>query len=197
MRAKNLSAHAAYTIALPPEQITFPWEPVERDMATIKKARFRQGDFDCLLKLHMDFDYRFTECRGEFTGTWKPGVIDYPPARHDRSLPRYFLPEISVEEHRDDLEKQGYSRGVAEELARQYVREDMLIAADPESRGYAAYGVTAQIFWRGVEVAYAGLWGIETADRKYDEDPYLDECANSVLHDALKDARKKVAELQA
>lgn len=39
---------------------------------------------------------------------------------------RYFLPQTTYAEHRHSLSAMGYSRGVADQLARRYVREDML-----------------------------------------------------------------------
>jgi len=109
---------------------------------------------------------------------------------HDKGNNRtldFFVPMMSVEEHREGLVKIGYSKGVAEELARSYCKADYerMLALD---RGEWCYlGIMAKAVVsipcngnsRRLEtLTSGGLWGIES-----DSGEYLDEVAQEQLED--------------
>jgi hypothetical protein len=103
----------------------------------------------------------------------------------------FFIPQQSVPEIREDLQARGYSRGVAEEMARAQIRQDF---RRMESYGdsWAIIGIEAEAVvkyrlgsggdWRIERLSSGGLWGIES-DGGGD---YIEE----VEHDELKDLRE-------
>jgi len=162
---------------------TLPWEPSKGKNA-VKQVRLEREGFTCLLTIQYDDDHDFTEFRGKFTDTYEEHAMENPNHRLERNTYRYFIPENTVAEHR-------------KEQARNYVREDMLIALDPSAQGYAAYGVTALVMLEGVELAESSCWGIEIGGLCYDHDPFLEECALEELETALREAKEKLVKLQA
>ena len=120
---------------------------------------------------------------GEFTGihpggnALKRGSVFEHDKGNNRTLD-FFVPMMSVEEHRQGLVKIGYSKGVAEELARSYCKADYerMLALD---RGEWCYlGIMAKAVVsipcngnsRRLEtLTSGGLWGIES-----DSGDYLD-----------------------
>lgn len=97
---------------------------------------------------------------------------------------RYFIPANSVEDHRKGLSRLGYSRSQAEEMAREYCRQDYeriealnrgewhFIGIQVEAR--VSYGVEPNGHRRLEWFTSSGLWGIES-DSSTD---YLIEVAN-------------------
>lgn len=186
------------------QEITFNWEYVNRH-DLVKRAEFEKDGFTCLVEVHLDTDYDFAEFRGTFTNTWEPNAIVCPLTNVDFTCYKYFVPENTAEYHEKELLKQGKSPMDAYILAKQYEREDMLIAGTPEKMGYAAYGVTCEVsremrqgarYVKKVVLGEAGLWGIEIGDHQYDSAPYIDECANEMVQEALEDAKRTLKFLQ-
>jgi hypothetical protein len=176
-------------------QQTLPWQP-SKGRDEVKKVRVEREGFTCWLTIQYDYDYNFGEFRGKFTDTYEEHALENPNHRLERNTYRYFIPEITVAEHRKGLSELGMARSEAEEQARKYVREDMLIALDPSAQGYAAYGVMALVMLEGVELAESSCWGIEIGELRYDHDPYLEECALEELEAALREAKEKLLKLQ-
>lgn len=107
----------------------------------------------------------------------------------------YFIPAISVSEHRDSLKKAGYSKGVAEEMARQYCREDYQRMESYNRGDWNMVGVKAAITlririskgnWILQRIESPGIWGIESdAGEIYLDEIYQEEC--SVLMSMLQE----------
>src|SRR6266704_332101 len=81
----------------------------------------------------------------------------------------------------------------ARKEAQRQVNEECLIAADPESQGIIAVGVTATIHYKGVKLGNASIWGVELTS---ENDSYIDELANEELAQALTEAKETLAELR-
>lgn len=129
---------------------------------------------------------------GEFTRTPQPrdqinrqSVI----VLHEHNREVYFVPPTGVEEIRRELSKLGYSRGVAEEMARRQVREDMerldayqdgkwdMLGCLAEAT--VSYPVDKHGNRRLEKFTLGGLWGIES-----DSDPdYLRQVEKEELAD--------------
>jgi len=131
---------------------------------------------------------------GEFTGRnqdgddLKRGSVFEHDKGNNRTLD-YFVPMMSVEEHRKGLVKMGYSKGQAEEMSRSYCKADYerILALD---RGDFCYiGIKAKAVVsipipnnpgcvRLETLTSGGLWGVES-----DSGDYLDEVAQEELND--------------
>lgn len=112
-------------------------------------------------------------------------VIEYPEGPGRTS---YFIPQISVQEHRDGLQKIGYSKGMAEYLARLYVRRDYQRYREFMSGDICHIGIRAR-----ATVSYSighgnrriefftsgGLWGIESDSG----DDHIEEIETEELDD--------------
>ena len=135
-----------------------------------------------------------TSWLGEYTDDY-PGdyelqrgsAFDRKPTGHEF---KYFVPANSVEDHRQGLSKMGYSRSQAEEMAREYARQDYkrmeaLNAGDWHFIGIQAqarisYGTNPNGTDRRLEwFTSGGLWGIESDSG----DEYLTEVAKDELAD--------------
>lgn len=127
------------------------------------------------IKVQID-EHPDTSYLGEYTDDY-PGdyelqrgsAFDRKPSSHEF---RYFVPMNSVEDHRKGLSKLGYSRSQAEEMAREYCRQDYKRMEALNAGEWAFMGITAE-----ARVSYAagpnghrrlewltssGLWGIES-----------------------------------
>lgn len=172
---------------------SFAWQELHYGKgAPVKYAVLERDGFECVISVYYDYDHDWCSGRGQFTDTWEEGVILNPGFRGDYRTFRYFIPEVSIAEHRAELQKKGYARAAAEEMARKYVYEDAKIAADPTQAGYGAYGVVVVAKFQDVELGTDSLWGIELDD----EDSYLDEVAQECLCETIAEAKKKLQELR-
>lgn len=95
-------------------------------------------------------------------------AFDRKPGRNEL---RYFVPMNSVEDHRKGLSRLGYSRSQAEDMAREYCRQDYQRMEALNEGQWAYMGITAE-----ARVSYSsgngsrrlewltssGLWGIES-----------------------------------
>lgn len=127
------------------------------------------------IKVQLD-EHPDTSYLGEYTDDY-PGdyelqrgsAFDRKPGRNEL---RYFVPANSVEDHRHGLSRMGYSRSQAEEMAREYCRQDYKRMEALNEGQWAFMGITAE-----ARVSYAagpnghrrlewltssGLWGIES-----------------------------------
>ncbi len=93
--------------------------------------------------------------------------------RHrERHTYKYFTPAMTVGEHRRGLSKLGYSRGVAEELARYYCRRDFERMEGYNRGDWWMVGIWAEaavVIHNVVQtISSGGLWGVESdAGRDY------------------------------
>jgi hypothetical protein len=133
---------------------------------------------------------------GEYTD--RPKVIDLGAALSrgeviqvhngsDHRRYRYWNPCNSVASHRRELEKKGYSKGVAEEIARSYVRNDYdrmqaYDRGDWQMQGCVAKAKVSYSLPQGRRIEHfqsGGLWGIESDS----DGSYLLEVAKEELFD--------------
>lgn len=130
---------------------------------------------------------------GEFTSDYqdtddiKRGSV----FEHDKGNHRthdFFVPAISVQEHRKGLQKMGYSKGESERLARSYCKADYDRMLALEAGEFCFIGIMAEACIsyptgnngdRRLEwLSSGGLWGIES-----DSDDYLKEVEKEQLED--------------
>lgn len=127
------------------------------------------------IKVQLD-EWPDTSHLGEYTDE-HPGhdelqrgsAFDRKPGRNEL---RYFVPAHSVQEQRQGLSKMGYSRSQAEDMAREYCRQDYRRMEALNEGEWHYMGITAE-----ARVSYAsgpnghrriewftsgGLWGIES-----------------------------------
>lgn len=95
---------------------------------------------------------------------WKPG---------DSRTLEYFIPAISVDEHKEGLRRLGYAKGVAETLARSYCRQAFTRAEGLDAGDWCYIGIMAKATvktpvdhnpgcFRLETFTSGGLWGIES-----------------------------------
>lgn len=103
----------------------------------------------------------------------------------ERNEYKYFIPAYSVSEHRNDLQKIGYSKGVSEEMARQYCKSDF-DRMEAYNRGdWYAIGIIAEAIielpcngYKKMQViSSGGLWGIDSDSGS----KYIEEIENEQL----------------
>ncbi len=180
------------------ETIIFEWEDAHTN-GMVKFAFLQVEQFNATINVVYDYDHDFTESRGTFTSKWENGAIKNPRAKYERNVFEYFLPEYTEEERYKDLlitmhDVPGVTRETAaRKEAQRQVNEECLIAADPESQGIIAVGVTATIHYKGVKLGNASIWGVELTS---ENDSYIDELANEELAQALTEAKETLAELR-
>lgn len=101
---------------------------------------------------------------------------------------QYFVCAVTVDEHRRELQRMGYSRQVAEEMARRYCRSDFERAEAYSNGHWHMIGIVAKATVsrpignsaRRLETLQSsGLWGIESDS----DTAYLMEVAQEELHD--------------
>lgn len=129
-----------------------------------------------------------TSYLGRFTDSWEPGAVANPEAHYSWRTLRWFVPEITYDEHRHGLSSLGFSRGVSDALARRYVRQDMDAAREPE---HYVVTVTASA---GAELGRAAVHGVDRPDPSYLHailDDLVDEAvdaADAVRHEICTSA---------
>lgn len=146
------------------------------------------------IKVHID-EHPDTSWLGEYTDEY-PGDDELKRgSAFERNVSRgfdfkYFVPANSVQDHRKGLSRMGYSRSQAEDMAREYCRQDYarmealssgqwhFIGIQAEAR--VSYGTNPNGTDRRLEwFTSGGLWGIES-DSNID---YLLEVANDEFAD--------------
>jgi hypothetical protein len=146
-----------------------------------KTEEFEQDGFAIKVKMDWDSDGD-TSYLGEMNYRWRPGAI-----ADDENKQTYFHPAISIQSHRDSLNKMGYSKGVAEEMARGYVYHDKKrLMSYGDSWSYV--GLKVEVYLDGIELASDSVYGIESDSS---EDYFISEIEN-LLHCALEDANKNM-----
>lgn len=130
---------------------------------------------------------------GEFTSDYQDSddIKRGSVFEHDKGNHRthdFFVPTISVSEHRKGLQEIGYSKGEAERLARSYCRSDYERILALERGDFCFIGITAEACVsyptgnngdRRLEwLSSGGLWGIES-----DSGEYLNEIEQEQLSD--------------
>lgn len=168
---------------------SLPKIEIQRDVYGHYKGEWQQDGFD--LRLHTRIDTSpDLSWMGKFTSNWVPGAIAHEPARHDRTLHRWFVPGISYEEHFNQLIIMKYGKSEADRLARQYVKRDY-----DRLRKYGddweMLGVIVTVSLSDVEFAENSLWGIESDS----DEEYFIEVADELATQGLLEAKRKMQEL--
>ncbi len=124
---------------------------------------------------HIFDEHPHTDWLGTWTNEADPddikrhAVIRWKP--HDCSTMDFFVPGNSLDNHRRSLQKMGYSKGQAEQMARQYVREDYNRMKALDAGEFCFIGIQAEALVsydegqgnRRLEwFTSGGLWGIES-----------------------------------
>jgi len=133
---------------------------------------------------------------GEFTSDYQDSsdIKRGSVFEHDKGNSRthdFFVPAISVNEHRNDLQKMGYSKGESERLARSYcqLEYDRMLAL--ENGDFCFIGITAEAVVsypidngsRRLEtLSSGGLWGIESDGGNYLQEVEQEEIDNLKTH---------------
>ena len=108
---------------------------------------------------------------GEYTDEWPDGAdLRRGSAFRQASVGyrelRFFVPAISVQEHRAGLSSLGYSKGHAEELAREYCRQDHQRAERAARGDWCQVGIFAEVSLTDghgtTRYQSGGLWGVES-----------------------------------
>jgi len=100
---------------------------------------------------------------------------------------QYFKPTNSYREHYKGLRKLKYGRAEADRLARSYVQQDMR-RMERYGESWTMTGVRVRCYAKGIELASASLWGIESDS----EESYFTEVALENAHEAKREAEKKI-----
>ena len=129
---------------------------------------------------------------GEFTNRWEPEAIDHSvrAGRGERNAYPYWVPGYSVDDRRRDLNKMGYSRGMADYLAQTQLYADYYRHAD-YGNGWGMLGVTVHLYICGAYVDSQSVWGIESDAADFQEETaddlkwYLSESVEDYVFDQL------------
>lgn len=152
-----------------------------------------EGPLTVTVEYHYD-DNPDTSWLGEYTDKWQPGAIDRLHTgnwtlRRWRREYRYFIPGVSVEEHRRGLSRLGYAKHEAWVMANRYTRADYERMEALNRGDWHFIGIVVKVtveakrdgfIFDPVEVGYAGLWGIESDS---DED-YIADTVAGLIEDA-------------
>lgn len=197
---ENYSSEVAFRIASRAETKR-KW--IDESGPTFKRTTFEHEGFTVQASLEYDeYCNSRLEDLGKFTDSREDGAIarfpdDEHPRRpmnvrngkrrsrkfYDRHSLRFFVPNYPIAERRETLHGQGYSRGVADYLARKQAYEDAEKAEDVQTAS-----LDVVIFKNGVELARNSLGGIETDPDDWSLDEYLD--SYSILSDAIVEAKE-------
>ena len=171
-----------------------PWEepeswercedPLLKDVICFAVLEYK--GFDIRAEILYDTDHDWQDSRGKFTRDWEKGAMHNPEPGSPRDK-QYFVPEYSEGERRRDLQKLGHSKGIAGEMARDQLLEDIKIARDGYK--YIVLGITATASLEGEELGYVGLWGTEVTSW---EEPYVQQIAWENIEEAVRVAQEKL-----
>ena len=181
-RAKGFRASQAYRIAThePPE---LGFDP------SGERATFERDGFDLLVTVQPD-DYTDLSWLGEFTDTREDGAIRNPDYGYTPHVYEWFVPTYTAEQRRADLHAAGYSRGVADFLAREQVRQDAAMAVD-----YSEAVITVKARRAGVTLGTASVGGVGLGDDYAEARRYIAETAEELTDEAITEARETLATL--
>jgi hypothetical protein len=176
--------------------LAFDWS----DVHGVRHCSMKEGEmhlddgFKLVARIDYDYDYDFTDGRGQFITWYQDGAIKNPRAKYDHSVCEYFLPDETLAKRIKDYQDLHYTLQSARKLAVRDLKEDMQIAADPESAGYMAVSVSVHVLFfikhgdysAWVELGRDSLHGIElstSGDITEDEEIIDDikECASNAI----------------
>ncbi len=103
---------------------------------------------------------------GEFTSKWEEGALSHSRRAGDRFDHEWWIPTYSANERFRDLQKMGYSKGLADYYAHTQVFADYYRHAD-YGNGWSMVGVKVTLLLSGKEVDQEALWGIESDSEQY------------------------------
>lgn len=168
------------------------------------EAETERDAFRVVFTCEPDHEEGSTDFYGTFTSKWSADAIpNGNPKRRERGEYDYFLPQYTRAERREVLQAVGVSRGVAEEEAREGVREDWK-RAKTLGTDWTFYVVRVRVFRAGIELGRASTYGVELSDPEWTRGAdtytamYLDatDVALTLLDEALDEAKEKLAELR-
>jgi hypothetical protein len=132
---------------------------------------------------------------GTFTDEWSEEALNHRRKTRfgngHREL-EWWKPAITVAEHREGLRGCGYSKGVAEEMARSCVEKDYQ-RADSFGHEWGFMVVTVTASRRGIELGSSSLGGVESDG----DDAYFEECIEDQAAEAIAEANKALDDLLA
>lgn len=164
------------------------------DRRGLPRCEWAQDGFKLVASVGLD-EYGSVDWLGEFHERQVSGAIRVRApglSRSDRHGCVWYRPTSSYAEHYKGLRALKFGRDESDRLARYYIRQDV-----ERLRRYAdgdlalvCVGVTA--YRADVELGSAGLYGIDVDSTS---DPYLTEVALEMAHEALAEAKAKLAAL--
>lgn len=159
----------------------------------LKVAHFEYKGFQVSAHVEVDQD-DCTAYLGKLVRKWEPGAIRVNPRElewRERHIPTYFVPEISIAEHRGHLHASGYSKAVAEERAREIVYQDMRRFLE-FGETWWTYILVAKACKHGVLLGEHGLGGVEFED---EEELRQRLWEDNIVDEAVDEAEKTLKKL--
>jgi hypothetical protein len=132
---------------------------------------------------------------GHFMDLPAPGALDLGKRRMDGGGFRFFLPDITADEHFEAQQQMGRSKQVARETALSYVWTDLRVALGLD---YPAYVVVVSVRLEGVELGSSAL-GSARFDKggiRHPEDLLDFAIQHGMVADAISDARARLVTLR-
>jgi hypothetical protein len=153
----------------------------------LPRATIHADGFDLEARVVPDDDGDFSYL-GRVVHKPVPGVVCLGRGARDRT---YVLPEYTAAQRRHDLQRLGYAKGPAEEIARAQVREDAkrLLSMGDE---WCAVGLVVKAGKLGVELGEASVWSLAS-----DDDGGRDLYLPDLVREACDEAREKLTALRA
>lgn len=186
-----------------PASVRLAWarqvEPEELDWNSHgDRAELDRDGFHVIIRVEPD-DYNDLSYLGTFSDRWEEGAIQLAPHEGLRAIGptqgdayRYFVPAITEAETRAHLNKLGYSKGVAADMAREDVMRSLEALTTTTS---SMVSVTA--YKAGVDLGRAVLGGIDTSwDQSYEEARrYIEQTIDDMIGEAIDEARETLESL--
>lgn len=151
------------------------------------QANWKQDGFELSAKVETDDDTDVSYL-GKFVDQWEFGAIKVEGWGR-RQYPRFFVPATTVKEHREGLQGMGYSKGIAEEMARSHVHADLKLAK--------SYGDTWDMMQIIVQVMKEGvtLWSARIGGICHDDDLEWSSIAKELAVEAIEEAKETLERL--
>lgn len=158
--------------------------------ATIEKTKKQSKPvIESITIKHMIDDNPDTSYLGEYTDKYVSGILGCIKRQNPgRNEYKYFVPMNSYSQHRKDLQKMGYSKGVADYEARSYVYQDFNRFERLNRGDWFYMGIMAEATvkysigqgnYRLENFTSGGLWGIESDS----DNDYIAEVEKNELND--------------
>lgn len=156
------------------------------------RKTFEKDGWEVTAELLLD-EYADLSYLGTFTDKWEEGALDHHRLQGHRGRyggeARWFIPQITAEDHRKGLRNMNYPKHEADCLARKYVRQDYERARS-YGEDWNCVVVVVRVFREGIELGKASLAGIET-----DSGSYFDEVVDDLFDEAKEEAEQALKKL--